>query len=210
MGAPITDDQKDLLLRVPDETRHEVDEDRTNQGALIELEPHEAAIAHRGDHAHSEFLPGPRQDRRLAFRCNPPAGLILVADAGLAAPMDHRLLALRPRRDRRIRSKPGRDLSRIARRRACQRFLRGETPPLQIERHRRQAERLAELLVDQLAHGLCRERQLHLIRHLIADPALQAQAPPQPSASADRRRAVRASFSRDRTRRRAARFRTSG
>jgi hypothetical protein len=46
MGAPITDDQKDLLLRVPDETRHEVDEDRTIQGALIELEEsHEAAIA---------------------------------------------------------------------------------------------------------------------------------------------------------------------
>src|ERR1700732_3562481 len=112
MDTSIADDQKDLLPRVPDETRHEVDEDRTIQGVLIELEPHEAAIAHRGDHAHREFLPGPCRDRRLAFRCNPPAGLILVADASLAAPMDHRLLALRPRRNRRIiRSKPGRGLA---------------------------------------------------------------------------------------------------
>src|SRR3984893_7407117 len=102
MDARIADDQKDLLLRVPDETRHEVDEDRTIQGALIELEPHEATIAHRGDHAGRELLPGQRQDRRLAFRCTPPAGLILATDVGLAAPMDRCLLALRPRRDRRI------------------------------------------------------------------------------------------------------------
>src|SRR5580704_19589147 len=77
----------------------------------------------------------------------PPAGQIPVADADLAAPMNHCLLALGPRRDRLIiRSKPGRNLSRIARRRACQGFWRGETPPLQIERHRRQAECLAEFL----------------------------------------------------------------
>src|SRR6202047_4479518 len=100
MDARIADDQKDLLLRVSDETRHEVDEDRTVQGALMELEPHEAAIAHRGDHAHREFLRGPCQDRRLAFRRTRPADLILVADA--VAPMDRRLLALRPRRDARI------------------------------------------------------------------------------------------------------------
>jgi hypothetical protein len=36
MAAAIADDQKDLLLCVPDETRHEVDEDRTIQGALTE------------------------------------------------------------------------------------------------------------------------------------------------------------------------------
>jgi hypothetical protein len=34
IDARIADDQKDLLLRVRDETRHEVDEDRTIQGAL--------------------------------------------------------------------------------------------------------------------------------------------------------------------------------
>src|ERR1700730_2000266 len=104
MDARIADDQKDLLLRVPDETRHEVDEDRTIQGTLVKLEPHEAAIAHRGDHVHREFLSGLCQDRRLSIRCYPPAGLILVADD--AAPMDHRLLALRPRRDARIILRP--------------------------------------------------------------------------------------------------------
>lgn len=73
-------------------------------------------------------------------------------------------------------ARPGSFADRAARR-PCQRFLRGEPPPLQIERHRRQAEALAEFLLDQLAHRLRRpqrERQLHLIRHLIADPALHA------------------------------------
>ncbi len=69
MDARIVDDQKELLFRVPDETLHELYEDRNIQRALGDLEPHEAAMAHGGDHAHRELLPGLCQDRRLAFRC---------------------------------------------------------------------------------------------------------------------------------------------
>ena len=67
MDAQIVDDQKDLLLRVLDETLHEVDEDRDVQRTLVEIEPHEAAIVHGGDHARRELLSGLRQDRRLSF-----------------------------------------------------------------------------------------------------------------------------------------------
>ena len=97
MDAQIVDDQKNLLLRVLDETLHEIDEDRHVQRALVEPEPHQAAIADCGDHARRELLPGLRQDRRLTFRRVTLADLILVADAGLVAPVDDRLLALRPR-----------------------------------------------------------------------------------------------------------------
>jgi hypothetical protein len=148
MDAQIVDDQKNLLLRVLDETLHEIDEDRHVQRALVEPEPHQAAIAHCGDHARRKLLSSLRQDRRLSFRRVTAADLIPVADAGLVAPVDRRLLALRPRRDRRIvLLQPGRDLLRIALRRAGQRFLCGKAPTLQIELHRRKAERLAELLV---------------------------------------------------------------
>ena len=46
-----------------------------------------------------------------------------------------------------------------------------------MELHRRQAKRLAKLLMDQLPYRLRRpqrEGQLHLVWHLIADPALDA------------------------------------
>ena len=72
---------------------------------------------------------------------------------------------------------PRRDLLRIALRRPRQRFLRGKTPPLQIKLHRRQAEALAEFLVDQLPHRLRRpqrERQLHLVGAFVRNPALHA------------------------------------
>ena len=109
MDAQIVDDQKELLFRVLDESLDEsldeideADEDRHVQRALVDLEPHETAIARGGDHAHREFQPGLRQDRRLSFRRVTPADLIPFVDAGRVAPGDRRLLALRPRRDRRI------------------------------------------------------------------------------------------------------------
>jgi hypothetical protein len=60
MDGQIIDNQKDLLLRVLDETLHEIDEDRHVQRAFIELEPHETAIAHGGDHARRKLLSGLR------------------------------------------------------------------------------------------------------------------------------------------------------
>ena len=66
---------------------------------------------------------------------------------------------------------------RIALCRPRQRLLRGEPPTLQTELHRRQAERLAEFLIDQFPHRLRRPQpkgQLHPVRHLITDPALDA------------------------------------
>ena len=53
--------------------------------------------------------------------------------------------------------------------------MRGHAPTLQIELHRRQAERLAEPQRDQVAHrpaGPQGERQLQLVRRPVADPAL--------------------------------------
>ena len=50
-----------------DETLHEINEDRDVQRTLVELEPHEAAIAHGGDHTRRELLSRLRQDRRLSF-----------------------------------------------------------------------------------------------------------------------------------------------
>ena len=129
LDARIVDDRKGLLFRVLDETLHEVDEDRRVRRALVEPEPHETAIARGGDHARRELLPGRRQDRRLSFRGVTLANLILVVDAGRVAPVDRRLLALRPRRDAWIiRSKPGRDLLRIAARAAGVSGFREENP----------------------------------------------------------------------------------
>jgi len=67
MDAQIVDNQKDLLLRVLEEPLHEINEDRDVQRTLVELEPHEAAIANGGDHTRRELLSRLRQDRRPSF-----------------------------------------------------------------------------------------------------------------------------------------------
>ena len=104
------------------------------------------------------------------------ADLVLIGDPGLVAPVDRgplglgalgdrRVVLLQPGRDRRGRPFPG----------PRQRLLRGHAPALQIELHRRQAERLAEPQRDQVAHraaGPQRERQLQLVGGPVADPAL--------------------------------------
>src|SRR5450755_2816404 len=101
MDAQIVDNQKDLLLRVLDETLHEINEDRDVQRTLVELEPHEAAIANGGDHTRRELLSRLRQDRRLSFWRVTFADLIPVANTRLIAPVNQ--IALRRPRQRFLR-----------------------------------------------------------------------------------------------------------
>ena len=63
----IVDDQDDLLPGVLDQPPQEGDEPVGVQGAVVEHEAHQAAIAHRRDHALGDPLGGPRDHRRLAL-----------------------------------------------------------------------------------------------------------------------------------------------
>ena len=102
--------------------------------------------------------------------------LVLIGDPGLVAPVDRGPLGLGPLGDRRVvLLQPGRDRRRRALPGPGQGLLRGHAPALQVELHRRQAERLAEPQRDQVAHrpaGPQGERQLELVGGPVADPAL--------------------------------------
>ena len=110
------------------------------------------------------------------FRCIGTADLVLIGDPGLVAPVDRRPLGLGAFGDRRVvLLQPGRDRRGRPFPGPRQRLLRGHVPALQVELHRRQAERLAEAQRDQVAHraaGPQGERQLQLVGRPVADPAL--------------------------------------
>ena len=113
--------------------------------------------------------------RGLPLRRIAAPDLVLVGDAGLVAPVDHRARSLGALRDRRtIPLQPSRDRRRLALPGASQRLLRRHAPALQIELHGRQTERLVVPQRDQVAHrtaGPKREGQLQLVWRLVHDPA---------------------------------------
>src|SRR3712207_2054099 len=60
------------------------------QGTPVEHEAHQPAVAHRRDHALGDPLGAPRDNRALALGRIGAADLVLVGDARLVTPVDHR------------------------------------------------------------------------------------------------------------------------
>jgi len=180
MDAQIVDNQKDLLLRVLEETLHEVNEDRDVQRTLVELEPHEAAIAHGGRSCSSRTSvrsasgsesvllarnlcrsdPGCKYPSRRSSKSPPCRALPAPRSTDNPAPATPRSFA-----DRAVSP-------------ASVAFCEVKPHRFKIELHRRQAKRLAKLSYESAPRTACAVHnangQLHLVWHLSADPALDA------------------------------------
>ena len=142
----------------------------------MEHEPHLAAVADRRAHAVRDPPRGTGDHRRLALRRIGGLDLGLLGDPGRSTPVDRRTLGSGALGDRRVgRRQPGRNRRGRPLLGPRQRLLRRHAPTSQVELHRRQAERLAEPLVDQVAHRLAGpqgERPLQVVEAPVAKPAL--------------------------------------
>ncbi len=98
----IVDDQEDLPPGVLDQPPQEGDEAVGVQGAIVEHEPHQPAVADRRDHAPGDPLGEPRDRRGLAPGRVGAPDLVLVGDPGLVTPVDHPAHGLGPLGDRRV------------------------------------------------------------------------------------------------------------
>src|SRR4051794_36658147 len=171
----VVDDQHHLPAGVPDQPPQEVEEEVGVQGALVQHEAHQPAVAHRRDQAPGHPLRRPRHHRGPAPGRPGTADLVLVGEAGLVAPVDHGLRRPGPPGDRRVVPlQPGRDRRGPALPGPHERLPRRHPPAPRVERHRRQAEPLRQAPLEQLAdraRGPERGRQPRPVGRPLGDPA---------------------------------------
>jgi hypothetical protein len=153
VNPQIVHDQQYPAWHTADQPAQEADEQPRVQGSLVAHEAHQPAIVDRRDHAAGELPDRLVHHRGLALRRIAAPDLVLVAEAGLIAPVDRRLLLPgTPGKPGIVALQPGRDHPRRALRGARQRLLRREPPTLQVKPHRGQTQPLAQPAPDQRTH----------------------------------------------------------
>ena len=154
-GIPAPPAPERLLAGILAQQAQELDEAGGIHNPRMEHEPHHAAAADRRAHAVCDPPRATGDHRCLAPGRIGAPDLVLLGDPGRSTPVDRRTLGSDALGDRRVgRRQPGghrRGRPLLGQR---QRLLRRHAPASQVEPHRRQAERLAEPLADQVAHRL--------------------------------------------------------
>ena len=99
VNTEVVEDQEDLALGIARQPTHEDDERRRFQGALVDHEPHLAAVGDRRQDGQTRAARWNSDDGRLSLRRVAAMARLIAAQAGFIAPADLGPVALRAPRD---------------------------------------------------------------------------------------------------------------
>jgi len=151
----VIQDQKHLEVRVLDQPGHEFDQHLGGYGFPIEHEPYFATVGNRRNHIHSALGGIDANHRGFAFGSEPLGVVGIVLDAGFITPVDFGFLLLGSVLNLGIGGfQPLGYRLGILLMGTFGRFLRGETPALQIVGNGAQWQVAAIELLDGQAHGV--------------------------------------------------------